>query len=59
MREEMDTNCVAIEKKEKGCHLGAIVYELDKVLAPKTANNKPNYIDRSEEIFDDKNDRYV
>lgn len=40
MREEMDTNCVAIKKKEKGCHLGAIVYELDKVLAPKTANNK-------------------
>jgi len=60
MREEVDTNCVAIKKDEKGCHLWAIVCELGKTLITKKINsNIINWTNREEEIFTDKNDKYV
>lgn len=60
MREEVDTNCIAIKKRESGCHLWAIVWELGKALVTKNIdNNTTNCADRGEEIFSDKNDKYV
>lgn len=60
MREEFDTNCVAIKKEEKWCHLWATVWELGKALVTKEIDSQTtNCTDRGEEVFTDRNDKYV